>query len=288
MILMKVRAVLLLLLPALALAGCAAPAPPRGVSVVVGLYPYAYLAETIGGDRITVTNLTRPGAEPHDLELTARDTIAIAESTLTIYQAGLQPAVDAAVAQAAPRNALEATTVVPLADGDPHIWLDPVHMITLARAIADRLTALDPAGATVYAAGAATLIATLTDLDQRYTTGLATCERRAFITTHAAFAYLAARYDLEQIPISGISPDAEPSPERIAEIQRTAIREGLTTIFFETLAPPDLARAIAGDLGLRTDQLDPVEGVTDESRGDDYAAIMSANLTALTLANGCS
>jgi zinc transport system substrate-binding protein len=255
--------------------------------VVVGLYPYAYLAQAIGGDRLEVVNLTRPGAEPHDLELTARDTIAVATSLLTIYQAGLQPAVDAAVAQAEPPGVLETTAIVPLVDGDPHIWLDPSLMIRLARAIAWHLSALDPDGAATYSTGLTQLESELTSLDERFTTGLATCLHRGFITTHAAFAYLAARYGLEQIAISGVSPDAEPSPERIARIQQTAVAEGLTTVFFETLAPPDLARAIAGDLGLRTDQLDPVEGLTEQSRGTDYDQIMTANLAALQQANGC-
>ena len=97
--------------------------------------------------------------------------------------------------------------------------------------------------------------------------GLETCARREFITSHAAFGYLARHYRLEQIAISGLSPEAEPSPARIAEVQDEAREHRITTIFYETLVSPAVAESIAGDLGLRTDVLDPIEGITDQSRG---------------------
>jgi zinc transport system substrate-binding protein len=102
------------------------------------------------------------------------------------------------------------------------------------------------------------------------------------------FGYLAQRYHLIQIAISGLNPDTEPSPARIAEVQRLATEHGLTTIFSETLTSPAVAQAIAGDLGLVTDVLDPIEGITDQSRGHDYLSVMSANLAALRKAGGCS
>ncbi|MCL2735300.1 MAG: metal ABC transporter substrate-binding protein [Propionibacteriaceae bacterium] len=299
----RVKKALLAVLPmaALTLTGCQVPQPAPGtISVVVGLYPYAYLAQAIGQDHVTVTNLTQPGAEPHDLELTAMQVAQVATSSLTIYEAGLQPAVDAAVKQAKPNTSLDVTSVVPLeshgtgADDpsngslDPHIWLDPTHMVTIAQAIADILIRIDPANQSTYTQGLATLTATLTTIDTAYTQGLSSCQRTEFLTTHAAFGYLAERYDLTQISISGLSPDAEPSPDRIAEIHQIAQEKGLTTVFFETLTSPDLAKTIASDMGLATDVLDPIEGLTKDSRGEDYAAIMSSNLTALRTANGCS
>ena len=108
------------------------------------------------------------------------------------------------------------------------------------------------------------------------------------MTTHAAFGYLAERYHLTQIGISGLSPDSEPSPARIAEVQRVARDHRLTTIFYETLVSPAVAQAIAGDLGLATDVLDPIEGITSQSRGQDYLSVMSANLAALRKAGECS
>lgn len=170
---------------------------------------------------------------------------------------------------------------------DPHVWLDPTNVATIAGAVADRLSALDPDHAAEYAANTAKLRAELAALDRDYRTGLSTCQRREFITTHEAFGYLAERYRLTQIGISGLSPDAEPSPARIAEIQRLAQQHDITTIFSETLVSPAVAESIAGDLGLKTDVLDPIEGITEESQGQDYGAVMRANLTALRAANQC-
>jgi zinc transport system substrate-binding protein len=240
-----------------------------------------------------------------------------------IYEKTFQAAVDDAVAQSGQDNALDTTTVVPLqdlgtehshehdgevhaedeehAEGeehegeehaeesglDPHVWLDPTNMVTIGTAIAEKLAALDPDRAGDYTANAEALATELTTLDQEFAAGLQNCERTEFITSHEAFGYLAKRYKLTQIGISGLSPDAEPSPARIAEVQEEAKEHGITTIFYETLVSPDVAKSIAGDLGLKTDVLDPVEGITPDSRGTDYLAVMRANLTALKAANGC-
>lgn len=302
-----------LLLPAIALllAGCA-PSAPAGtaaaaaqVDIVTAAYPFSFVAERVAGERGRVTSLTQPGAEPHDVELTPQQTAGVIEADLVVYERTFQPAVDDAVAQSGSDNALDTTTVVPLqdlgtehdhghAEGeegesglDPHVWLDPTHLATIGTAVADRLAALDPDRAADYRANATALTSELTGLDREYRAGLQGCVRTEFITSHAAFGYLATRYGLTQIGISGLSPDAEPSPARIAEVQDEAREHGITTIFYETLVAPDVAQAIAGDLGLRTDVLDPLEGVTAESRGTDYVAIMRSNLTALKAANGC-
>ena len=296
MILMKYGVRCSAIIVVLALTGCSVHSPSPGkISVVAGLYPYAWLAQEIGGTHVEVTNLTPPGAEPHDLELTAKQVASVQISDLAIYEAGLQPNVDSAVAQTRPAHSLDVTTVVPLEvhdigtdrNLDPHIWLDPMRMITLAQAIAGQLIEIDPANEQAYADGLASLLSLLAGIDSDYSSGLASCDRTQFLTTHAAFGYMAERYGLTQISISGLSPDAEPSPDRIVEIHRIAEEQRLTTVFFETLTSPELAQSIADDLHLRTDVLDPIEGITDQSRGSDYPQIMSSNLTALIQANGC-
>ena len=147
------------------------------------------------------------------------------------------------------------------------MWLDPTNLVTIGNAVAAKLGAVDPERAADYTANAKALETELTALDKAFSTGLQTCERTEFITSHEAFGYLAKRYGLTQIGISGLSPDAEPSPARIAEVQTEAKEHGVTTIFYETLVSPDVAKSIAGDLGLKTDVLDPVEGITSDSRG---------------------
>ncbi|HEU5483590.1 MAG TPA: metal ABC transporter substrate-binding protein, partial [Microlunatus sp.] len=170
---------------------------------------------------------------------------------------------------------------------DPHIWLNPLNMVKITDAVVAQLAELDPDHAADYRANGKTLVAELDALNTSYATGLKTCERREFITSHAAFGYLAEQYGLTQIGISGLTPDAEPSPARIAAVQQEATAHGVTTIFYETLVSPAVAKAVAGDLGLQTDVLDPIEAITPESRGDNYIAVMKTNLAALQKANGC-
>lgn len=277
------------------------------LTIVASFYPFQFIAEGVAGDHAHVSNLTQPGAEPHDLELTPRQVASIGDADLVIYEHSFQAAVDQAVQQSENPHAFDTSTAVPLEDIgttseeggttlgggntdrflDPHVWLDPVNVETIASALAGKLSELDPANAADYAANAATLKTRLGTLDAEFRTGLATCQRKEFITQHAAFGYLARRYGLTQIAIGGLSPDTEPSPSRIAEVQKQATALGVTTIFYETLVSPAVAQAIAGDLHLKTDVLDPIEGITPQSRGQDYVAVMRANLASVKAANGC-
>jgi zinc transport system substrate-binding protein len=270
------------------------------LSIVTAFYPFAFVAERVAGRYAAVTSLTQPGAEPHDVELTPRQVGSLSSADLVVYEKSFQPAVDQAVDQSGAPDVLDTATVVPLeplatpdeghedAGLDPHVWLDPTHVARIATAMAQRLAARDAAHAADYRANARRLADELDTLDAEFRSGLASCARTDFITTHAAFGYLARRYGLTQIGITGLTPDAEPSPARVAEVQREAAQHGVTTIFYETLVSPAIAQSVAADLGLRTDVLDPVEGITDASRGRDYLAVMRSNLTALEKANECS
>ena len=305
------------LLPLTMAAGCAAAGPansvdakqPGQLTVVAAFYPLQFVAQRVAGNHADVTSLTQPGAEPHDLELTPRQVARLTTASLVIYQKGFQPAVDEAVVQSGNSEVIDTSTVVPLRplstieddhdhgppgaepDGpamDPHVWLDPTLVSAIARTVQERLSALDPDHAAEYSRNTDTLNKQLVSLDRSFRAGLRHCVRTEFMTTHAAFGYLAARYHLTQIAISGLSPDSEPSPARIAEVQREARDHQLTTIFYETLVSPAVAQAIADDLGLATDVLDPVEGITSQSRGRDYLSVMYANLAALRKAGTCS
>lgn len=171
---------------------------------------------------------------------------------------------------------------------DPHLWLDLDNMAKIADATAEKLGEVRPDDRDTFSANAEALKADYTTLDESFTTGLANCERREIVVSHAAFGYLTERYDLVQIPIRGLEPDLEPSPARVAEVQQLAREHGVTTIFYETLVSPAVAEAVAGDLGLKTDVLDPLEGLTAESKGSNYLEVMNSNLTALKAANACN
>jgi zinc transport system substrate-binding protein len=297
----------------LALAACGGTAsgndPHSGrLTIVTAFYPLQFVAQRVAGAHADVQNLTKPGTEPHDLELTPRQVASVTDADLVVYEKSFQAAVDEAVEQSGNDHVLNTATVVPLEDHgplgeddhgveaghdhdvdlDPHVWLDPRHMETITDAVADRLEHIDPGHAADYRRNAARLVDQLRSLDASYRTGLSQCERTRFVTSHAAFGYLAERYGLTQISITGLSPEAEPSPARIAEVQHQVEQAHVTTIFSETLASPAVAEAIAHDLGIRTDVLDPIEGITAQSRGRDYLAVMRSNLSALEKANGCS
>jgi len=280
-------------------AACGGPdevADDGRVQVVVGFYPLEYLAERVGGDRVQVSSLAQPGAEPHDLELRPQQIQEMAEADLVLYLGSFQPAVDDAVAENAPEHSLDVLGATEAVDGytelgadeeaglDPHVWLDPTAYADLAEAVADRMAEADPEHADAYAANGAALVADLTALDEEFSTGLADCERSEIVTTHNAFGYLALRYGLEQVAIAGLSPEDEPSPQDVDSARSFAEQNGVTTIFYEEAVSPEYAETVADQVGADTAVLSPLE-VVDE--GEDYLSAMRRNLGALTEALGC-
>ncbi|GAA1578241.1 MULTISPECIES: metal ABC transporter substrate-binding protein [Kribbella] len=298
-------------LAVLALAGCGAPADGTAdgkLSVVTSFYPLEFIARTIGGDAVHVTTLTAPGVEPHDLELTPKQVASIAEAKLVVYEKNLQPAVDEAVDQnakdagfdVAPAAQLEDTgadfeehtDAAPVAHKDnaldPHFWLDPVRYANVVKAVEEKLATVDSANAAGYHERAKALLAQVGALDTEYRTGLAHCELTTFVTSHEAFAYLAKRYGLTMIGIAGFTPDAEPTPSRIKEVQDIVKAQHVTTIFYEELVSPKVAETIANDVGVKTAVLSPIEGLSDANSKDTYLTLMRRNLQELEKANGCS
>lgn len=280
-----------------ALTGCGAAAGPlpvradRPLRVVVGLYPYAWVAERVGGPEVQVTNLARPGAEPHDLELTAQQVGQVAQADLVVLTAGLQPAVDDAAGQEARGRVLDVLQVVPVRrnpdDGlvDPHVWLDPVRLADVADAVAERLARAAPDRAAGMRERAAALRRELLGLDADLRAGLSSCTRRDLVTSHAAFGYFADRYGLRQVAITGLSPLAEPTASRLAEVAQIARASGATTVFFEQLVSPRLAEQLAREVGARAEVLDPLE--TAPQRGD-YLTALRSDLGTLRPALGCA
>ena len=255
--------------------------------MVAAFYPLAYAAEGVGGAGVDVSSLTPPGAEPHDLELTARDVGRVRDAALVVYAGeGFQPAVAAAVeGRSKPSlDVLAGVDLLPSGGGaarDPHVWLDPLRYAGIARKIA---AALGPP------ASADALVRRLRRLDSEFRAGLVRCERREIVTSHAAFGYLAARYGLEQVPLVGLAPEAEPGPKEIERLVREVRGTGATTVFVEPLVSPALAETVAREAGVTTATLDPLEGLTPEEAdaGDDYFVVMRENLAALRKALACT
>ncbi|MFC8915689.1 metal ABC transporter substrate-binding protein [Streptomyces sp. NPDC057116] len=302
-------------------AGSASGGGDGKLDVVASFYPMQFLAERIGGEHVSVTTLTKPGVEPHDLELKPKQIGELGEADYILYLKGIQPAVDDAITQAGVKNTVDAATLTTLekhgtgaghahegeehgheaeekgheeheehegeeAGADPHIWLDPVKYAEVAKGVGASLEKADPDHAADYKKNTAELVKSLDALHAKFETGLKNTATRTFITTHSAFGYLAERYHLDQEGISGMDPESEPSPARIKELQDTAKKEKVSTVFFETLASDKTAKTLAKDTGLKTDVLDPLEGITDKSRGADYIEVMESNLAALEKALG--
>lgn len=324
-------------LATITLAGCgnsSAGGSGGKLDVVTSFYPLEFIAKSVGGDAVNVTTLTAPGVEPHDLELTPKQVGTIAEAKLVVFEKGLQPAVDEAVAQnakdagfdVAPAAKLEATGanfeeheegeaagpsgstpsgtakpaayVEPAADTeavantedalDPHFWLDPVRYAGVVQAVTDKLVEVDPANADAYKQRATTLLGEVTKLDTEYKTGLADCKLKTFVTSHEAFAYLAKRYGLTMVGIAGFTPDAEPTPSRIKEVQDIVREQKVTTIFYEELVSPKVAESIARDVHVKTAVLSPIEGLSDANSQETYLSLMRENLQELRKANSCA
>jgi zinc transport system substrate-binding protein len=302
---------------ALALAGCggsgdATGSGGDGLTVVAGFYPLEWAAQRVGGDRLDVSSLTPPGAEAHDLELAPQDVAAVAEADLLVYLEGFQPALDEVAATEAADTAWDAGQAADLTvstgehahegetaeeheehaeDGealDPHFWLDPLRLASVGDALAERLAEADPDGAATYEENAAALRADLEALHAEMQAGLGDCAVDTLVTGHDAFGYLADRYGLDVVGISGLSPSQEPDPAQLAEITSLVQERGVRTVYTETLVDPAVAETVATEAGVQTAVLDPIEGLTDESAGNDYLEVMRANLAVLQEGQSCS
>ncbi|WP_260477638.1 metal ABC transporter substrate-binding protein [Nonomuraea sp. WAC 01424] len=277
-------------------AGSAESADGGRPEVIAAFYPLQWLTEQVAGPDANVTVLTAPGVEPHDLELGLQQMTKLQDAALTVYVKGVQPAVDDAVSADTAFDAASAVTTIPAGghageEGhdehavsyDPHIWLDPSRLATVAGKLGERLAAADPGHAQAYKDRAAAAAGALGGLDQEFTKGLSTCASKTLVTAHEAFGYLADRYKLKQVGIT-LDPETEPSPKRLSEVAALARSEGVTTIFTESLVSPKVAEVLAGEVGAKTAVLDPLES----KPAGDYLSAMRDNLKTLRTALRCT
>jgi zinc transport system substrate-binding protein len=277
--------IILIIAMGLAAAACGGPTgsgrhPQK--RIVAAFYPLAYAAEQVAPPGAEVDNLTPPGVEPHDLEVRPSDVARIRSADLVLLLGhGFQPELEAAAGSG--KRVLRLLDTPGLhrhPNNDPHVWLDPVRYALIVKQIAEALHrphAADP------------LVARLRVLDGAYRRGLRSCARHEIVTSHEAFAYLGERYGLRQIAITGLSPEAEPTPQRLEQVVRLVRKTGATTVFFETLVSPRVASTVARETGAQTAVLDPIEGLTSaaEKRGASYFSVMRSNLESLRKALGC-
>jgi zinc transport system substrate-binding protein len=276
-----------------------APAVAR-LPVVASFYPLFEFAHRVGGERVTVRNLVPAGAAPHDYEPTLRDVRAIHEARVLVYNGGgFEPWVERLLgtlpASAVRVNASEG---IPLATAPPgggrgrsdaHIWLDPILAGRQVGNVLAGMIRADPGGRAVYDANTAAYKRRLAALHDLFARTIAPCRKRVFVVSHAAFGYLASRYGLRQIAISGLEPEAEPAASKMREILGLIRRHDVRVIYYETLINPRVANTIAREAGVRTLVLNPIEGLTDDElrQGKDYVSVMEENLRSLAQGLDC-
>ena len=270
-------------------------------SVVASFYPLNFAADRIGGDCVSVANLTPPGVEPHDLELTPDAVESISTADVVLYLGGgFQPAIEDAIqdAQGEVIDLLDVVTTTP-AEGeeaeegllvDPHVWLDPGRFGEIVQATADAFDRTGKVASCDVAGAAESLRSDLAELDEDFRAALDGCERDVIVTNHAAFGYLASAYGLRQEAIAGLEPEGEPDAKRLVEVKELVEREGVTTILTEELVSPDVAETLAAEAGVETAVLFTIEGLTEveAAAGTDYLSSMRDNLETLRVALGCS
>ena len=276
-----------------------------GIKVVTTFYPMYDFAKNVVGDNGEVSVLLDAGQESHGYEPTPQDIAAIADADVFVYNSDEMetwvPSVlesiessDVIVVEAAEDIALfelEEAAEEEHSDEegedahnvDPHVWLDPVYAQEEVAAILAGVLEADEANKESYQANAAAFNEKLAELDAAYQTAFETAENRTFVVQHAAFGYIARRYELTEVAVSDVSSDAEPNPAKLAELQQFMIDNQITTVYYSDSASSKTAETLAEEAGATLEVLSPLEGITDEDQeaGKDYLSVMEENLTAL-------
>ncbi len=291
-----------LTIAALFAAGCS-EATGNGRSVVASFYSLAYASERIAGSDVRVTDLTPPGGEAHDVELSFEQRSAIEDADVVLYlgDIGFQPQVEDSVRDAS-GIVVDVTEGIELLEGhaheedeaaeqngepafDAHVWLDPVLFRDIVGKIADALSEADSGRAADYEDNARALSDELTDLDRTYQEALATCEVTEMIVSHEAFGYVAHRYGLEQHGLAGLEPEGEPTATALQEAADLLRSEGAKAVFYEASDEAKrIAESVASDAGVEALPLHTLESRPEDG---DYLTVMEDNLESLREGLGC-
>lgn len=267
-------------------AACTGESSEGRVNVVVAIYPLAWAAQQVGGDRVDVEDLTPPGVEAHDATLTAAQRADIQTADVAVYlgRIDFQPDVERAVDDAGGK-VIDVTAELGIEPQmgetfDPHMWLSPADMEEIVRLVADALVTTDPSRADGYAERAEGALGALEDLDATFRAGLAGCAFTTFVVTHEAFGYLAGAYGLRQLGIEGLTPESEPSAARIqAAVQAIDQGRAAPAVFYEeTDAGRRVGLSVAADAGVPALPLNTLES---DPAPRDYVSAMEENLTNL-------
>jgi zinc transport system substrate-binding protein len=254
------------------------------LTVCTGFYAIYDFAVAVGGDKIRAVNLVPSGTEPHDWEPSSHDMLTISKADVLFYNGlGMEGWIDS-VKSSIGEDAVE---YVELSQGlndeaqdDPHIWLDPLRAIEMAKKIEAVLEERDSANADYYRQRTQDFILDLEQLDKEYTDTLAPYKGSSIVVSHEAYSYLCSRYGLNQIAVEGVIPESEPSPNQMRSIISYIKENNIKYIFFEELLSPKVVQTIADETGATLLELNPFEGLEQEDidSGENYLSVMRSNL----------
>lgn len=283
------------------------PEDANKLNIYTSFYPMYDFTVKVGGDKVNVTNLVPAGTEPHDWEPSTTDLANLEKADVLVYSgAGMEHWVDKVVGSLTNKDlvTVEASKGITLQEGhhhdeeetdqdedeheeesayDPHVWISIRNAKAEMENIKNALVQADPDNTAYYEENYAGYAKKFDELDQKFTDQLSALPNKTIVVAHEAFGYLCSDYGLTQMGIEGLSADSEPDPARMAEIIRFARDNNVKTIFFEELVSPKTAEAIASEIGVKTDMLNPLEGLTEEqlAAGEDYLSVMEKNLETL-------
>lgn len=276
----------------------------KKLKIVTTFYPIYDFTKTIVGDEGDVSLLIPAGSEPHDYEPSAKDMAKITEADAFVYHnENMETWVPNAIKswkKGAP-NTIEGTKDMLLLPGgeeeghdhgeeaghhhelDPHTWLSPHRAIKEVTSIKNQLVKLYPDKKAEFETNTKKYVAKLEALDNEYSDSLKDAKQKNFVTQHTAFSYLALDYGLNQVGISGINPDQEPDPSRIAELKHYVEDNEINYIYFENNNQGKAAKTLADETKVKLEVLNPLESLTKKQMdaGENYLSVMKENLAAL-------
>ena len=275
------------------------------IQVVATFYPIYDIAKKIGGEKIKVYSLIPSGVEPHDYEPNPQDIIRLNKADIFIV-IGLEFSnIEKELMEITSTNVkvIDSIKGIPLLDAektsnvhkdkednnmgkDPHIWLSPKNMITVAKNIKEGLIQTEPENKKYYEQNADKVITELQMLDTDFRKMLSNCKKDIILVNHLAFAYLANEYGFRQIGIAGLSQESEPSPQQLVKLKELALKNNIKYIFYEELVEPRIAQTIAKEISGNTLVLNPIEG--SDKLNEDYISLMRKNLANLKLGLECA
>lgn len=276
------------------LAGCAAPDSDRPL-VVVSTNILGDVVEELVGDQAEVLTLMKPNADPHSFEISAREAARLRSADLLVsnglgLEEGLQQHLDAAASEGVDTfvagdavDRLDYTSDSAAGTVDPHFWTDPARMADVVDAIEPVLAGIDGVDAAAVAEQTAEYRALLDELDAEMTAAFAALpvERRALVTNHHVFGYLAERFGFEIVGavIPGGTTLAAPSASDLASLVAAVEQTGVPTIFAESSSPDRLVRALADEADVHVDVVELyTESLTEADGGaPDYLTMMRVN-----------